>query len=106
MAINLAKQLLGTARGEGVEKAEDSVLDPIAAPIEKLVEDGVGAAVSAYLTANGEPGTVDGLVDLIDKKIDAIISGLSVDAAFKADLIAAFNAIETKVIASVPNDTI
>ena len=106
MAVNLAKQLLGTARGEGVEKAEDSVLDPIEAPIEKLVEDGIGAAVSAYLTSNGEPATVDGLVDLIDKKIDVIIDGLTVDAGFKVDLIAAFNAIETKVITSVPNDTI
>jgi hypothetical protein len=104
--INIAKQVFGTATGQKIENAEDSVLDPLVAPLEKLAEDAVGAGIASFLKTQNEPTTVYGLLDYVDKLATSRINAMNISDTLKADFIAALNALEVDGEKALPNDTI
>jgi hypothetical protein len=106
MAINIAKQLLGTANGQKVEDAEDSIGSGLASSVEKLGEDFAMSAAASELTKLGYPATLDGAAQFIDAKLDSAIKASSLSATAQTDLTAVVDQLFALVEKDIPNDAV
>lgn len=104
-SINIAKQLLGTAAGQKVEDAEDSLGAPIASELVALGEDFAKSEAASFLSSKGIPTTLVGAAQYMDQQLQ---SAIEVDAppAVAADLVKLVASLFSAVQAKLPSVTI
>ena len=105
-ALNVMSDLLGFTKGHAVNAAVSNAVnapvESLESSLEKLGADFAKSQAASELVSLGYPPTLDGVAQLIDDKINAVIQESSFSGAAKADLEATLAALFVLIKPHIP----
>lgn len=108
MALNVMSQLFGSKKGHAINSTFDNAVAStgISEEIIKLGETFASTAAANELKALGYTPDVDGVLTLIDAKIDHLIESTPLSAQAKIDIEALLEGLVTIIKSKVPNTSL